>query len=84
MALKLERFVTFPCVFTCVTQTLNYVTNEMKCEVQLFLAGQIITETMICRDYQHAREIAIARNPDTHVIGVTAVYPETMETTNDV
>ncbi len=49
----------------------------MKCEGQLFVAGQIITETMICRDYQNAREIAFSRNPDTHIIGVTAVFPET-------
>ena len=47
--------------------------SPMKCEVQLFVAGQIIKEEMVCRDYEHAREIALARNPNTHILGVTAI-----------
>jgi hypothetical protein len=46
----------------------------MKCEVQLYVAGQIITETVQCRNYDHAKEIALARNPGTKVISVTAVF----------
>ena len=47
----------------------------MRCKVRLYVAGQIITETMICRDYKHAKQIAIARNPDTQIIDVTAIFP---------
>lgn len=47
----------------------------MRCQVRLYVAGQIITETMICRDYKHAKQIAIARNPDTQIISVTAIFP---------
>ena len=51
----------------------TFVISPMKCQVQLFVAGQIIKEEMVCRDYEHAREIALARNPNTHILGVTAV-----------
>ena len=48
--------------------------SPMKCEVQLFVAGQIIKEVMIARDYDHAREIALARNPNPNILGVTAIF----------
>ena len=60
------------CVFTCVDQKLYYV-PLMKCRVRLFVAGQIIQEEMVCRDYEHAREIALARNPSTQILDVTAI-----------
>ena len=46
----------------------------MKCEVRLFVAGNVFTEKVICRNYQEAREVAIARNPNAKVLSVTAVY----------
>jgi len=46
----------------------------MKCKVQLYVAGKVFDEIVICRDYQHARHIALARNPGAQVIGVTAVF----------
>jgi len=46
----------------------------MKCEVKLYVAGQVFTETVIARNYQEAREVALARNPHAKVIGVTAVF----------
>ncbi len=46
----------------------------MKCKVQLYVAGKVFDEIVICRDYQHARSIALARNPGAQVIGVTAVF----------
>lgn len=46
----------------------------MKCEVTLYVAGQVFKEEVICRDYQHARTIALARNPGAKIIGVTAVF----------
>ena len=46
----------------------------MKCEVTLFKAGTVFKETVIARDYQDARQVALARNPGEQVVGVTAVF----------
>ena len=44
----------------------------MKCEVKLFVAGTVFTEEVIARDYQEARKVALARNPNATVISVNA------------
>ena len=44
----------------------------MKCEVKLFVAGTVFTEEVIARDYQEARKVALARNPNATVVSVTA------------
>lgn len=46
----------------------------MKCEVTLYIAGKVFKEEVIARDYQEAREVALARNPNAQVLGVTAVF----------
>lgn len=46
----------------------------MKCEVRLYVAGTIFTETVQARNYQEARQVALARNPNAKVMGVTAVF----------
>ena len=46
----------------------------MKCEVQLYVAGKVFREEVEARDYQEARQVALARNPNAKVIGVTAVF----------
>jgi|TARA_R100000005_G_C4921279_1_gene154438 hypothetical protein len=46
----------------------------MKCKVQLFVAGKVFDEVVIARDYQEARQVALARNPNAQVISVTAVF----------
>ena len=45
----------------------------MKCEVKLFVAGRVFTEQVIARNYEEL-EVALARNPNAKVIGVTAVF----------
>jgi hypothetical protein len=45
----------------------------MKCRVQLYVAGRILHEDVEARDYKEAREVALARNPNAKVMGVTAV-----------
>ena len=45
----------------------------MKHEVRLFVAGTVFTEEVIARNYDEAREVALARNPNATVLGVTAV-----------
>ena len=46
----------------------------MKCKVQLYVAGTVFDEIVQPRDYEHAKEIALARNPGATVMGVTAVF----------
>ena len=46
----------------------------MKCEVTLFKARTVFKEEVIAKDYQDAREVALARNPNATVVGVTAKF----------
>ena len=46
----------------------------MKCEVTLYKAGIVFKEQVIARDYQDARKVALARNPEATVVGVTVVF----------
>jgi hypothetical protein len=46
----------------------------MKCKVQLYVAGKVFDEIVEARDYQDAKQTALARNPTAKVIGVTAVF----------
>jgi len=44
----------------------------MKHEVKLYVSGRVFTEEVYARNYQEAREVALARNPNAKVVGVTA------------
>jgi len=46
----------------------------MKCEVKLFKAGTVFTEEVIARNYNDARQVALARNPGAKVVHVNAVF----------
>lgn len=46
----------------------------MRCKVQLYVAGTIFEEVVIARDYEHAKKIALARNPGATITWVTAVF----------
>ena len=46
----------------------------MKCRVQLYVAGQTFDEIVRAVDYQEARQVALARNPNATVISVTSVF----------
>jgi len=46
----------------------------MKCQVKLYVCGKVFYEEMYARDYQEAREVALARNPNAQVVSVTAVF----------
>ena len=37
-----------------------------------FKAGTIFKEEVIAKDYQDARQVALARNPNARVVGVNA------------
>jgi len=46
----------------------------MKCEVKLYVAGQVFTEMVHAVDYQEARQVALARNPNARIISVNAKF----------
>ena len=46
----------------------------MKCRVQLYVAGQTFTEEVRAVDYQEARQVALARNPNARIISVNAKF----------
>ena len=46
----------------------------MRCRVQLMVAGQVFNEEVRAVDYEEARQVALARNPNARVISVTAVF----------
>jgi len=46
----------------------------MRCKVQLYVAGKVFNEIVEARDYQEAKQVAIARNPNAKVMSVTAVF----------
>ena len=46
----------------------------MKCKVTLFKAGTIFDEIVIATDYEDAKEVALARNPNATIMAVTAVF----------
>ena len=46
----------------------------MKCEVKLYVAGQVFTDREQADDYQEARQVALARNPNARVISVNAKF----------
>ena len=46
----------------------------MRCKVQLYVAGTVFNEEVIAVNYQEARQVALARNPNAWVVSVTAVF----------
>lgn len=46
----------------------------MRCKVQLYVAGKVFYEEVEARDYQEARQVALARNPNAKVVSVNAVF----------
>ena len=46
----------------------------MRCRVQLIVAGQVFNEEVRAVDYQEARQVALARNPNARIISVNAVF----------
>ena len=43
-------------------------------EVKLYVGGQVFTEEVHAVNYQEAREVALARNPNARVISVNAKF----------
>ena len=46
----------------------------MRCEVKLYVAGKVFTEEVEAVNYQDARQVALARNPNAKVVSVNAKF----------
>jgi len=46
----------------------------MKIKVTLYVAGKVFTEVVEARDYQDAKQTALARNPTAKAVSVTGVF----------
>jgi len=46
----------------------------VKVKVTLYVAGKVFDEVVEARDYQDAKQTALARNPTAKIISVTAVF----------
>ena len=44
----------------------------MRCEVNLYVAGTVFYEDVYAKNYQEAKEVALARNPNATVVSVNA------------
>ena len=48
----------------------------MKCRVQLYVAGKLFNEDVHAKDYQEAKQVALARNPNARVVSVNAIIAD--------
>ena len=46
----------------------------MKVEGQLYVAGTVFKEEVQARNYDEARQVALARNPNARVVSVNAKF----------
>ena len=46
----------------------------MKHKVELYVAGRVFNEQVYAKNYDEARQVALARNPNATVIGVNADF----------
>jgi hypothetical protein len=46
----------------------------MVCEVKLYVCGKVFVEKVHARDYQEAKQVALARNPNAKVVSVNASF----------
>ena len=45
----------------------------MKHKVQLYVAGRVFYEEVYAKNYDEAKQVATARNPNARIVSVTAV-----------
>jgi len=46
----------------------------MKCSVKMYVGGKVFEEIVEATSYQSAKQVALARNPNAKIIGVTSVF----------
>ena len=46
----------------------------MRHQVKLFVAGTVFTEDVVARNYDEARQVALARNPNATIVSVNVKF----------
>lgn len=46
----------------------------MTCRVTCMVAGKVFTVECIARNYDEARQVALAQHPNARILGVTAIF----------
>jgi len=46
----------------------------MKIKVSLYVAGKVFQEVVEAKDYQDAKQTALARNPTAKIVSLTGVF----------
>jgi len=46
----------------------------MKIKVTLYVAGKVFQEVVEAKDYQDAKQTALARNPTAKIVSLTGVF----------
>tara|TARA_B100000212_G_scaffold245287_1_gene187212 strand:- start:55 stop:195 length:141 start_codon:yes stop_codon:yes gene_type:complete len=46
----------------------------MRVEVKMFVGGKVFTEEVNAVNYNDAKQVALARNPNARVVGVNAKF----------
>lgn len=46
----------------------------MKCRVTCMVSGQLFYVECLARNYEEARQVAIAQHPNARIMGVTAIF----------
>ena len=62
------------CYYDCIPSNDLCIPFDMKCEVTLYVAGNVFKEQVIARNYEEAKQTAVARNPTAKIVSVTAVF----------
>ena len=59
--------------FTDIQDAYDVGSESMKVKVQLFVGGKVFYEIVEARNYQDARQTALARNPTAKLVSTTAI-----------
>ena len=48
----------------------------MLCEVKCYVSGKVFSVKCQAKDYNEAKEVALAQHPNARIMGVTAIFEQ--------
>jgi|TARA_R100000455_G_scaffold10049_2_gene4147 hypothetical protein len=48
----------------------------MQCDVKCYVSGKVFSVKCLARDYDEAKQVALAQHPNARIMGVTAVFQQ--------
>jgi|TARA_Y100000310_G_scaffold210361_1_gene210989 hypothetical protein len=46
----------------------------MQCDVKCYVSGKVFSVKCLAKDYNEAKQVALAQHPNARIMGVTAVF----------